>query len=123
MNLCQSKGDSLIISDEVSLAPLAWRAGNQGGRKSNRRGFLGGSKRRWAVRRTFKHYCLNAIIAVGYRVNSERATQFRIWATQILKGYICKGLPAIPANDSPEILANITRSLTLHPSPTSATPS
>jgi len=36
-------------------------------------------------------YNLDAIIAVGYRVNSKRATQFRIWATQILKEYITKG--------------------------------
>jgi hypothetical protein len=34
---------------------------------------------------------LDAIIAVGYRVNSKRATQFRIWATNILKEYIIKG--------------------------------
>lgn len=38
-----------------------------------------------------KFYNLDAIIAVGYRVNSKRATHFRIWATQILKEYIIKG--------------------------------
>ena len=38
-----------------------------------------------------KYYNLDAIIAVGYRVNSKRATQFRIWATKILKEYIIKG--------------------------------
>jgi len=38
-----------------------------------------------------KFYNLDAIIAVGYRVNSQRATQFRIWATRILKEYIIKG--------------------------------
>ena len=38
-----------------------------------------------------KYYNLDAIIAVGYRVNSKRATQFRIWATAILKEYIIKG--------------------------------
>lgn len=36
-------------------------------------------------------YSLDAIIAVGYRVNSARATQFRIWATSVLKEYILKG--------------------------------
>ena len=36
-------------------------------------------------------YNLDAIIAVGYRVNSKQATQFRIWATQTLKEYIIKG--------------------------------
>lgn len=38
-----------------------------------------------------KYYNLDAIISVGYRVNSSRATQFRIWATQILKEFIIKG--------------------------------
>lgn len=36
-------------------------------------------------------YNLDAIISVGYRVNSSKATQFRIWATQVLKEYIIKG--------------------------------
>lgn len=38
-----------------------------------------------------KFYNLDAIIAVGYRVNSNRATQFRIWATKVLKEFIIKG--------------------------------
>lgn len=38
-----------------------------------------------------KFYNLDAIISIGYRVNSQRATQFRIWATQVLKEYIIKG--------------------------------
>lgn len=38
-----------------------------------------------------KFYNLDAIIAVGYRVNSKQATQFRIWATERLKEYIIKG--------------------------------
>lgn len=38
-----------------------------------------------------KHYNLDAIISVGYRVNSAQATQFRIWATERLKEYIIKG--------------------------------
>lgn len=38
-----------------------------------------------------KFYNLDAIISVGYRVNSRQATHFRIWATQILKEYIVKG--------------------------------
>ncbi|MDR1285123.1 MAG: virulence RhuM family protein [Campylobacteraceae bacterium] len=37
------------------------------------------------------YYNLDAIIAVGYRVNSKQATQFRIWATNILKEYLIKG--------------------------------
>ena len=36
-------------------------------------------------------YSLDAIIAVGYRVNSKKATEFRIWATKILKEYMVKG--------------------------------
>ena len=38
-----------------------------------------------------KIYSLDAIIAVGYRVNSKKATEFRIWATKVLKEYIQKG--------------------------------
>lgn len=38
-----------------------------------------------------KFYNLDAIISVGYRVNSTKATQFRIWATQTLREYIIKG--------------------------------
>jgi hypothetical protein len=37
------------------------------------------------------HYNLDAVIAVGYRVNSKRATQFRIWATKVLRDFIIKG--------------------------------
>ena len=40
---------------------------------------------------TTQYYNLDAIISVGYRVNSRRATQFRIWATGILKEYMIKG--------------------------------
>ncbi|HIG94176.1 MAG: hypothetical protein QT05_C0039G0005 [archaeon GW2011_AR13] len=40
---------------------------------------------------TTKYYNLDAIISVGYRVNSQKATKFRIWATKKLKEYILKG--------------------------------
>ncbi len=43
------------------------------------------------VVRNVEYYNLDAIIAVGYRVNSKRATQFRMWATSILKDHILKG--------------------------------
>lgn len=43
------------------------------------------------VRREMEFYNLDAIISVGYRVNSYQATQFRIWATRTLKEYIIKG--------------------------------
>ena len=43
------------------------------------------------VSRELDFYNLDAIISVGYRVNSSKATQFRIWATQTLKEYIVKG--------------------------------
>ena len=44
-----------------------------------------------SVNRPVKFYNLDAIISVGYRVNSLRGTQFRIWATQKLREYIIKG--------------------------------
>ena len=43
------------------------------------------------VNRDLEYYNLDAIISVGYRVNSTKATQFRIWATQALKEYVVKG--------------------------------
>lgn len=43
------------------------------------------------VNRPITFYNLDAIISVGYRVNSKRATNFRIWATRVLKEYIQKG--------------------------------
>jgi hypothetical protein len=43
------------------------------------------------VSRDIDFYNLDAVIAVGYRVNSQRATQFRIWATKTLKEFIIKG--------------------------------
>ena len=43
------------------------------------------------VRRRIKHYNLDAIISVGYRVSSKRATQFRQWATQVLKDHLVQG--------------------------------
>src|SRR3989338_4904676 len=43
------------------------------------------------ISRTVTCYSLELVIAVGYRVNSERGAEFRAWATSILKGYIQKG--------------------------------
>ena len=43
------------------------------------------------VKRELEYYNLDAIISVGYRVNSSKATQFRIWATKTLKEFIIKG--------------------------------
>ncbi len=44
------------------------------------------------VTRKKKVYNLDAIISVGYRVNSRKATDFRIWATRVLKQYVVKGV-------------------------------
>jgi len=43
------------------------------------------------VRREIDHYNLDMVISVGYRVNSRKGTQFRIWATQRLKEYLVQG--------------------------------
>ena len=43
------------------------------------------------VNRELEHYNLDMIISVGYRVNSKRGTQFRIWATQRLRDFLLKG--------------------------------
>lgn len=44
------------------------------------------------VKRKVKMYNLDAIISVGYRVNSKKATDFRIWATSVLHNYLTKGV-------------------------------
>ena len=44
------------------------------------------------VKRTIEFYNLDAIISVGYRVNSKQGTQFRIWATNVLRDYLVKGI-------------------------------
>jgi hypothetical protein len=43
------------------------------------------------VSRSIEYYNLDAVISVGYRVNSSKATQFRIWATTLIREYIIKG--------------------------------
>ncbi len=43
------------------------------------------------IKRNIEFYNLDAIIAVGYRVNSKKATEFRMWATKTLRGYIVDG--------------------------------
>jgi hypothetical protein len=53
-----------------------WRVQTEGGRE---------------VRREIEFYNLDAVISVGYRVNSAQATRFRIWATQTLREFIIKG--------------------------------
>jgi len=44
-----------------------------------------------AVKRRTALYNLDVVIAVGYRINSKRATQFRIWATRVLRDYLTNG--------------------------------
>ena len=46
--------------------------------------------------REIEYYNLDAIIAIGYRVNSYKATQFRIWATEVLKDYLIHGVAVHP---------------------------
>jgi hypothetical protein len=43
------------------------------------------------VKREIEYYNLDTILSVGYRVNSKQGTQFRIWATNVLRDYLLKG--------------------------------
>lgn len=43
------------------------------------------------ITRSIEHYNLDLVVSIGYRVNSTRATQFRIWATKVLREHIIKG--------------------------------
>jgi hypothetical protein len=46
---------------------------------------------RGEIEEDLAYYNLDAIISIGYRVNSQKATKFRIWATDVLKEYVQKG--------------------------------
>jgi prophage maintenance system killer protein len=48
------------------------------------------------VKRTVEYFNLDMIVSIGYRVNSKRATQFRIWATNVLKQHLTKGYTLNP---------------------------
>jgi len=48
------------------------------------------------IKRKIKYYNLDVIIAVGYRVNSKRGTEFRIWANKILNDFLIKGFSILP---------------------------
>ena len=70
-----------------------------------------------------KHYNLDAIISVGYRVNSKKATDFRIWATKVLHGYLVDGIavnqPRLKALDvkklkNVETMMGVVRRLLAH---------
>ena len=67
---------SSLELDEVSTCAKIAQVQNEGGRQ---------------IRRTIPFYNLDVIIAVGYRVNSLRATRFRQWATGVLREYLLKG--------------------------------
>ena len=62
-----------------------------------------------------KFYSLDAIIAVGYRVNSKKATQFRIWSTGVLREYLKAGysLNQRKLNESPEAVEGLNETLAL----------
>lgn len=66
-----------------------------------------------------QHFNLDMIIAVGYRVNSKKATKFRIWATKTLKSHILNGftLHNHKLQNSPESLENLHKTLALIGSP------
>ena len=79
------------------------------------------------VNRQVKHYNLDMIISVGYRIKSNIATRFRQWATQRLREYIVKGFvldderlknPDQPFDYFDELLRRIQESLTENESPT-----
>lgn len=61
------------------------------------------------VKRQIELYNLDAIIAVGYRVNSKKATQFRIWATRVLREHLKNGysLNRYKLDKSPEALLDL----------------
>ncbi len=75
------------------------------------------------VRRTLTHYNLDAIISVGYRVNSKRGVRFRQWATSVLKDHLIKGytvnerrLAEKGLSEMEQAIALLTRTMESHES-------
>jgi len=68
-----------------------------------------------SVKRRIEYYNLDAIIAIGYRVNSKKATQFRIWTTGILREYLKNGyaLQEYKLKKNPESIEEIKETLSL----------
>ena len=62
------------------------------------------------VKRMIPYYNLDMVISVGYRVNSKKATQFRIWANRVLKEYLIQGY-AINRNAKAEQLEELKRTI------------
>ncbi len=67
------------------------------------------------VKREIEHYNLDVIISIGYRVNSKKGTQFRIWASNILKQYLIQGyaLNEQKLQAEKDKLANLRQAITL----------
>lgn len=84
-------------------------------RSTRKKSFLVQKEGGRAIKRPFDSYNLDAIIAVGYRVNSKKATQFRIWATGVLRDYVVKGfsLNKRRLESSPVSLVGLYEAVTL----------
>ncbi len=65
------------------------------------------------VQRNLKHYNLDAIISVGYRVNSKRGVQFRQWATRILREHLVQGYTFNPARLAEKGMAEAQQAIEL----------
>ncbi|MEN8139513.1 MAG: RhuM family protein [Bacteroidota bacterium] len=68
------------------------------------------------VERAIEYFNLDVIISVGYRIKSQRGTQFRIWANKVLKEYLVKGFTINEQRLSQEVqqLKNLQESVKLH---------
>ena len=65
------------------------------------------------VQRNLKHYNLDAIISAGYRVNSKRGVQFRLWATRILREHLVQGYTFNPARLAEKGMAEAQQAIEL----------
>lgn len=65
------------------------------------------------VKRNIKHYNLDAVISLGYRVNSQKATKFRQWATSVLKNYIQYGYALNKEKLQQQKLAELNKTIQL----------
>lgn len=85
--------------DELATCKSYLQVKNEGGRK---------------VKRKLKHYNLEMIIAIGYRVRSHRGTQFRQWATERLNEYLVKGFSIDDDDDRLKEMRNFGQEYLFH---------
>lgn len=87
----KNENNIIIYQDEDGITKNIYKDGELQNNSTNKKFLLVQNEGNRQVKRNIDHYNLDMIIALGYRVQSQVATRFRIWATQRLHEYMQKG--------------------------------